>query len=48
MDRLRMRTTLLIPLVLLSFGCSVVSLLVIRTIVQRQIEANLAWICGTP
>ncbi len=42
MDRLRMRTTLLIPLVLLSFGCSVVSLLVIRTIVQRQIEANLA------
>jgi signal transduction histidine kinase len=42
MDRLRMRTTLLIPLVLLSFGCSVVSLLVIRTIVQRQIEASLA------
>jgi len=42
MDRLRMRTTLLIPLVLLSFGCSVVSLLVIRTIVQRQIEKSLA------
>jgi signal transduction histidine kinase len=42
MDRLRMRTTLLIPLVLLSFGCCVVSLLVIRTIVQRQIEASLA------
>ena len=42
MDRLRMRTTLLIPLVLLSFGCSVVSLLVLRTIVERQIEASLA------
>jgi signal transduction histidine kinase len=42
MDKLRMRTTLLIPLVLLSFGCCVVSLLVIRTIVQRQIETSLA------
>ncbi len=42
MDRLRMRTTLLIPLVLLSFSCCVVSLLVIRTIVERQIRASLA------
>jgi signal transduction histidine kinase len=42
MEKLRMRTTLLIPLVLLSFGCCVVSLLVIRTIVQRQIETSLA------
>ncbi|HEX7157805.1 MAG TPA: two-component sensor histidine kinase, partial [Edaphobacter sp.] len=36
-----MRTTLLIPLVLLSFGCTLVSLLVLRTIVQRQIKASL-------
>jgi signal transduction histidine kinase len=42
MDRLRMRTTLLIPLIILSFGCSLVSLLVIRTIVQRQIQTSLA------
>ncbi len=42
MDRLRMRTTLLIPLLLLSFGCTVVSLLVIRTIVQQQVRAILA------
>src|SRR5258708_18472177 len=42
MDRLRMRTTLLIPLLLLSFGCTVVSLLVIRTIGQQQVRAILA------
>jgi signal transduction histidine kinase len=42
MDKLRMRTTLLIPLFALSFGCSLVSLLVIRTVVQRQIKASLA------
>jgi HAMP domain-containing protein len=42
MDKLRMRTTLLIPLFALSFGCSLVSLLVIRTIVQQQIKASLA------
>lgn len=41
MDRLRMRTTLLIPLLLLSFGCTVGSLLVIATIVQQQVRANL-------
>jgi signal transduction histidine kinase len=42
MDRLRMRTTLLIPLLILSLGCTVLSLLVIRTIVQQQTQANLA------
>ncbi len=42
MDRLRMRTTLLIPLLILSFGCTVISLLVIRRIVQQQTQTNLA------
>ena len=42
MDRLRMRTTLLIPLLILSFGCTVLSLLVIRTIVQQQTRTNFA------
>jgi signal transduction histidine kinase len=42
MDRLRMRTTLLIPLLILSFGCTLLSLLVIRTIVQEQTQTNLA------
>ncbi len=42
MDRLRMRTALLIPLILLSFGCSLMSLLVIRIVLQRQIKASLA------
>ena len=42
MDRLRMRTTLLIPLLVLSFGCTLISLLVIRTIVQQQTQKNLA------
>ena len=42
MDRLRMRTTLLVPLLLLSFGCTVVSLLVIRTIVQKEVRAILS------
>jgi signal transduction histidine kinase len=42
MDRLRMRTTLLIPLLILSFGCTVLSLLVIRTIVLQQTLTNLA------
>ncbi len=42
MDRLRMRTTLLIPLLVLSFGCTVLSLLVIRTIVEQQTQSNLA------
>jgi signal transduction histidine kinase len=42
MVRLRMRTTLLIPLLLLSFGTTLVSLLILRTIVQHQVSANLA------
>src|SRR3984957_16150436 len=42
MDRLRMRTTLLIPLLVLSFGCTLLSLLVIRTIVKQQTQTNLA------
>jgi signal transduction histidine kinase len=42
MDRLRMRTTLLIPLLVLSFGCTLLSLLVIRTIVEQQTQINLA------
>ncbi len=42
MDRLRMRTTLLIPLLVLSFGCTLLSLLVIRTIVQQQTQTDLA------
>jgi signal transduction histidine kinase len=37
-----MRTALLIPLILLSFGCSLISLLVIRIVVQGQIKASLA------
>src|SRR6266481_3149738 len=42
MDRLRMRTTLLIPLLILSFGCTLLSLLVISTIVEQQTHTNLA------
>lgn len=42
MDRLRMRTTLLIPLLLLSFGCTPVSLLIVRTIVKQQVRSSLA------
>ncbi len=41
MDRLRLRTTLMIPLLLLSFGGTVVSLLILRSIVQHQARANL-------
>jgi len=37
-----MRTKLLIPLLILSFGWTVLSLLIVRTIVQRQIRADLA------
>jgi signal transduction histidine kinase len=37
-----MRTTLLIPLLVLSFGCTLLSLLVIRTIVEQQTQTNLA------
>ena len=42
MDKLRMRTTLSIRYSTLSFGCTVVSLLVIRTIVQNEVRAILS------
>ncbi len=42
MDRLRMRTTLLIPLLLLSFGFTPVSLLILQSIVKQQARASLA------
>jgi signal transduction histidine kinase len=41
MDRLRIRTTLLIPLLLLCFGFTPVSLLILRTIVKQQVRASL-------
>jgi signal transduction histidine kinase len=41
MDTLRLRTTLLIPLLLLSFGGTLVSLLILRNIVKQQVRANL-------
>ena len=41
MDRLRIRTTLLIPLLLLCFGFTSVSLLILRTIVKQQVRASL-------
>jgi signal transduction histidine kinase len=42
MHRLRMRTTLLIPLLLLCFGCTPVSLLILSTIVKQQVKVSLA------
>jgi signal transduction histidine kinase len=42
MHRLRMRTTLLIPLLLLCFGFTPVSLLILKVIVQQQVRASLA------
>src|ERR1035437_10708912 len=42
MDRLRMRTSLLIPLLLLSFGSTPVSLFILQTIVRQQVRASLA------
>ena len=41
LDRLRMRTTLLIPLLVMSFGWTVISLLIIQTIVSQEIRNNL-------
>jgi hypothetical protein len=41
MDRLRVRTTVLIPLLLLCFGFTPVSLLILRTIVKQQVRASL-------
>ena len=42
MDRLGMRATLLIPLLLLCFGCTPVSLLILQAIVTQQVRASLA------
>ena len=42
MRRLRMRSALLIPLLLLCFGCTPISLLILRTIVKQQVSASLA------
>src|ERR1700722_13504536 len=42
MHRLRMRTTLLIPLLLLCLGCTPVSLLILQIIVKQQVWGNLA------
>ena len=42
MHRLRMRTTLLIPLLLLCFGCTPLSLLILQAIVRQQAQASLA------
>jgi signal transduction histidine kinase len=42
MHRLRMRTTLLIPLLLLCFGFTPVSLLILQVIVRQQVRASLA------
>src|SRR5580692_11276611 len=42
MHGLRMRTTLLIPLLLLCFGFTPVSLLILQAIVRNQVRASLA------
>lgn len=42
MDRLRLRTTLLIPLLLLCIGGTIASLLILRAIVQQQVAKTLA------
>jgi signal transduction histidine kinase len=42
LDRFRMRTTLLVPLLFVSFGWSVVSLLILRVIVQQQTHNALS------
>jgi signal transduction histidine kinase len=42
MHRLRMRTTLLIPLLLLCLGFTPISLLILQTIVRQQARAGLA------
>jgi signal transduction histidine kinase len=40
-DRFRMRTTLLVPLLFVSFGWTVISLLILRVIVQQQTQTDL-------
>jgi signal transduction histidine kinase len=41
LDRFRMRTTLLVPLLFASFGWTVISLLILRVIVQQQTHTDL-------
>jgi signal transduction histidine kinase len=41
LDRFRMRTTLLVPLLFVSFAWTVVSLLILRVIVQQQTHTDL-------
>src|ERR1700743_2420757 len=41
LDRFRMRTTLLAPLLIVSFGWTVISLLILRVIVQQQTQTDL-------
>jgi signal transduction histidine kinase len=41
LDRFRMRTTLLVPLLFVSFGWTVISLLILRVIVQQQTHTDL-------
>src|SRR5665213_541027 len=41
LDRFRMRTTLLVPLLIVSFGWTVISLLILRVIVQQQTHTDL-------
>ena len=41
LDRFRMRTTLLVPLLFVSFGWTVISLLILRVIVQQQTQTDL-------
>jgi signal transduction histidine kinase len=40
--RMRLRTTLLIPLLLLCFGFTPISLLILKVIVQKQVRASLS------
>ncbi|HEY4378869.1 MAG TPA: ATP-binding protein [Acidobacteriaceae bacterium] len=42
MHRLRLRTTLLIPLLLLCFGFTPISLLILQTIVRQQVQGSLS------
>ena len=42
LDRFRMRTTLLVPLLFVSFGWTVISLMILRVIVQQQTHTDLA------
>ena len=41
LDRLRMRTTLLVPLLFIFFGWTIVSLVILRIIVEQQTRTEL-------